>query len=423
MEKDGEHKSRMMITSLAWVKRGYAKAMTEEMIMEEEAKNTDMKESQMEAEGEDGEGEGEDKYNMKNYDEECNIPIFGEDINELMQEDNEADGEGDAEMDPEKFPFEVNDDEDEKEDYAIHKSDALIVTAAAEQDYSNLEVYLYEESTSNLFVHHEIMLNAYPLCLEWIPYVPGNNASFDVKGNYIAVGTFKPGIEIWNLDIIDAVAPLMTLGGETKAAANVPLASMKNKNKQKYFKEGSHFDSILCLSVHPDKPNFLASGSADNTIKIWDLTTQKCVRTIKNHKDKVQVLQWNPIDTNLLLSAGFDGKAVVCNSNNPNEKTYLNFNNTEIESGCWNPKDQYSCFFTFEDGSVKGFDTRNPDKPVFNFQAHEEQCTSIAFSKVVNMMVTVSTDETINVWDLNTVFDEKPFLVQSKNLKIGGLFT
>lgn len=153
------------------------------------------------------------------------------------------------------------------------------------------------------------------------------------------------------------------------------------------------------------------------------MSTQKCVRTIKNHKDKVQVLEWNPNDSNSLLSAGFDGKGVVCNSNNPNEKIYLNFDNTEIESGCWNPRDQYSCFFTFENGAVKGFDTRTPDKPVIDFIAHEQQCTSIAFCKAANMMVTVSTDETINVWDLGTITEGKPLLIQSKNLKIGGLFT
>jgi periodic tryptophan protein 1 len=244
MDTQKEVKSRMMITSLAWVKRGHAKAITVEMLEQEEAKDATLEQSQPESDGE-GEGEGEDqldeKHGMKHYEEEDNIPIFGEDYNELMR----GTGEGDAEMDPEKFPVEIDDDEDEKEDYTIHKQDALIVTAAAEQDYSNLEVYLYEEESSNLFVHHEIMLNAYPLCLEWIPYIPGSNASLAAKGNYLAVGTFKPGIEIWNMDVIDAVEPIMTLGGETKEAANFPLASMKKKNKSKYFTEGSHFDSVL----------------------------------------------------------------------------------------------------------------------------------------------------------------------------------
>lgn len=104
---------------------------------------------------------------------------------------------------------------------------------------------------------------------------------------------------------------MITLGGEKEAGKNMPLASMKRKNKMKYYSDGSHTDAVLCLAVHPTEVNKLASGSADKIIKIWDLSTQKWVRDIKMHKDRVQVLQWNPKDTKMLLSAGFDGKGVV----------------------------------------------------------------------------------------------------------------
>jgi periodic tryptophan protein 1 len=43
------------------------------------------------------------------------------------------------------------------------------VAATAESDHSNLEVYIYEHEKGNMYVHHEVILGAYPLCLEWIP--------------------------------------------------------------------------------------------------------------------------------------------------------------------------------------------------------------------------------------------------------------
>ena len=67
------------------------------------------------------------------------------------------------------YPSELEDSEDEKEDYTIRKTDALIVTATAENDHSNLEIYVYDNKTSDLYVHHEIILASYPLCLEWLP--------------------------------------------------------------------------------------------------------------------------------------------------------------------------------------------------------------------------------------------------------------
>ncbi len=71
------------------------------------------------------------------------------------------------------YPNVLEDSEEEKEDYTIRKSDALIVAATAENDHSNLEVYVYDHKTSDLYVHHEIILSSYPLCLEWLGRLGG----------------------------------------------------------------------------------------------------------------------------------------------------------------------------------------------------------------------------------------------------------
>ena len=51
------------------------------------------------------------------------------------------------------------------------------------------------------------------------------------------MGSISPGIEIWDLDILDAVEPLATLGGEVSAAskadANAPELTEKKKKKKK----------------------------------------------------------------------------------------------------------------------------------------------------------------------------------------------
>lgn len=71
-------------------------------------------------------------------------------------------------VDENDLPDEFSDSEDEKEDYTVRKTDSLLVTATAENDHSNLEVYVYDHKTSDLYVHHEIILSAFPLCLEWL---------------------------------------------------------------------------------------------------------------------------------------------------------------------------------------------------------------------------------------------------------------
>lgn len=103
------------------------------------------------------------------------------------------------------LPDEFSDSEEEKEDYTIRKTDSIIVAATAESDHSNLEVYVYEHEKGNMYVHHEVILGAYPLCVEWISKFQG------AKSNLIAVGTFLPEIEIWNLDS-ESCDPVGVLG-------------------------------------------------------------------------------------------------------------------------------------------------------------------------------------------------------------------
>ena len=118
---------------------------------------------------------------------------------EDMNLEDDVDDAGNNGMDDD-HPSHYSDSSDEKEDYTIRKSDSLIVAATAENDHSSLEVYLYDHKSSDLYVHHEILLGSYPLCIEWL------SSWQQQKTNHIVVGTFLPEIEIWNLDS-EAVEP------------------------------------------------------------------------------------------------------------------------------------------------------------------------------------------------------------------------
>ncbi|KAG1905067.1 uncharacterized protein F5891DRAFT_1275417 [Suillus fuscotomentosus] len=65
-----------------------------------------------------------------------------------------------------------------------------------EDDVSQLEIYVYDESQDNLYVHHDLMLPNFPLCLEWLDFPPtSSEMETDAPpkfGNYIAVDG-RPG--------------------------------------------------------------------------------------------------------------------------------------------------------------------------------------------------------------------------------------
>jgi len=66
--------------------------------------------------------------------------------------------------------------------------------------------------------------------------------------------------------------------------------------------EPGHTDAVIGLAVSRDG-KWLASASADKTVKLWNLTTGKAVRTFNGHTDKVWVVSFAP-----------DGKAIASGS-------------------------------------------------------------------------------------------------------------
>ena len=168
-----------------------------------------------------------------------------------------------------------DDDASDLEDTNLRPGDAMVVVAKTEEDFASLEVHVYEQKTGNLFVHHDIPLPSFPLCLAHGDINPDGGA-----GNYVAVGTFNTGIEIWNLDVLSALEPVCILGGEDTSAAdelmriNMARAASGKKLKKKAgsmgggLRPGSHTDAVMALSWNKVHRQVLASGSADKTVKV-----------------------------------------------------------------------------------------------------------------------------------------------------------
>lgn len=155
------------------------------------------------------------ELDMDNYDEEDDdgIEIFSKGLGTTYYPSND--------VDPYLKDKDGNDSED-LEDMIIKAEDSVIICACNEDDVSHLEIWILEdilEGDRNMFIHHDIMLPAFPLCMAWLdcPIKGGE------KGNFIAVGSMEPAIEIWDLDIMDEVQPSQVLGGIAE----------KNKKKKK----------------------------------------------------------------------------------------------------------------------------------------------------------------------------------------------
>jgi len=65
----------------------------------------------------------------------------------------------------------------------------------------------------------------------------------------------------------------------------------------------------MCLSLNKFQNEYLLSGSADKTVRIWDLEELSSKATYASlHTDKVQAVKWNEINEAIFLSGAYDGK-------------------------------------------------------------------------------------------------------------------
>jgi periodic tryptophan protein 1 len=309
------------------------------------------------------------------------------------------------------------DEEEELKELEILPSDNLIVTCRTEEELSTLEVYVYNDKENNLYVHHDIMLPSFPLAVEWMDY------KTDGQANRVAVGTFEPEIEIWDLDIVDAAFPTLILGSKLDGNGKIIKSKGKKKSKSTTVLPDRHISAVTCLSWNKHHRNLLLSGSADKSIKLWDLETGKAVQSYEHHTDKVVALAWHPTETTVFLSGGYDqgGRVCVLDSRAPGQvQSWLL--GSDVECLAWDPFHPERFFVSTENGLVRCYDARNYSQdPLFTIHAHDAAVSALAINPFVEgLLITGSGDKTVKIWDIR---NGQCKCLASKELEVGKVFT
>ncbi|OAA42678.1 transducin family protein [Metarhizium rileyi] len=454
-----------MITAAQWVPRGFAAPFPKKYTLDEseferiaelaklqlDDAEEDLKEAQ-EEKGSDEESnkanndekmevEGEKPTAETNYDDddlkEYDLEHYDDDDEET---EAHADGTGmgmfgnlkalayhDSNNEDPYITLKDEDDDEEKEDLQILATDNLILSAKVEDELAHLEVYVFEDEGDNLYVHHDIMLPAIPLALEWLDMPVGNSSGEKGgRGNYVAVGTMDPDIEIWDLDTIDCMYPNAILGQGANAEPGEKKKKKSKKSKKAKANDAYHVDAVLSLAANRQHRNLLASASADKTVKLWDLNTTQCAKSYSYHTDKVCSLAWHNTEATALLSGSYDRTVVAADMRAPDAKAPRWGVESDVENVRWDPHDSNYFFVSTENGCIHYHDVRNaPSKPtatksVWTLQAHDESVSSFDINSVIpGFMATGSTDRTVKLWNIQPT---GPSMVVSRNLDVGKVF-
>ena len=419
-----------MITSLTWIPRGAARARPvrfelspEELerikfLATKEKKEQELEENEHCASGATFAAGADDDFDVDTSDLPAALRMDEYDNDDVLVYGEEEETEAFDIMEHGDLALAIDadsDDDEDADDDEILPSDALLVTAMTEDEYSHLEIHLLSED-GNLYVHHDISLPDFPICLAWMdipPFQQADGGQLDV-GNFIAVGTFAPTIEIWNLDVLDPLEPTAALGGYSSELTVKKKSKKTGKTKLKpALLPGSHSDAVMALSWNKTYRQALASGSADKTVKIWDVTSQACSHTFTHHTGKVQSVVWHPQEAWLLATGAFDRTVVLIDCRTGNQSASYEVA-ADIEAMAWDPFLPFHLYCSLEDGQLVCVDVRNSSAPLFSFQAHDETLSSLSFSRgVPGMLATASTDCTVKIWDVDCLHVHSRSVVKS----------
>ena len=162
-----------------------------------------------------------------------------------------------------------------------------------------------------------------------------------------------------------------------------------------------HTDPVFSLAFKPNS-YLLASGSKDNTVRIWDVgdnNNLRHVRTLGGHTGIVWSVAWSP-DGRTLASGSQDGTVRLWNPNNGINFAVLRGHPQKVYCVAWSPDGRILASGS-ADSTVRLW---NPDTHGIRhlLREHTSGVLSLAFHPDGQTLASGSDDNTIRLWNPNT---------------------
>lgn len=285
----------------------------------------------------------------------------------------------------------------------------------------------------------------------WLPRSPARHTlqshrlpitciAFHPVFSSLASGAEDTTIKIWDWELGELER---TVKGHTKSVLDVDyggprggtlLASCSSDLTIKLWDPSDEYKNIRTLPGHdhsvsavrfipsgsagaPLSGNLLVSTSRDRTLRIWDVTTGYCVKTLRGHCDWVRDVAPS-LDGRWLLSVGNDQTARLWDANSGETKNTIPAHDHVIECCAFAPPSAYSHLATLAQmkkppppgSSAEFLATGARDKLIRIWDArgtliktlsgHDNWVRALVFHPGGKYILSVSDDKTIRCWDL-----------------------
>ncbi len=157
-----------------------------------------------------------------------------------------------------------------------------------------------------------------------------------------------------------------------------------------------HEEPVSCIAINPDGLT-MASGSYDNTIKLWDISTGKWKRTLEGHLNAIYSLAFDNEGTKL-ASGSFDATVKLWDVNEGRELLTLVGHRTIVLGIAFSPDGSWIATGS-NDKTIRIWDAKSGEL-VKNLNGEHGAVRCLTFDKEGKQLVSGCEDSTIQIWDL-----------------------
>ncbi|HAZ47338.1 MAG TPA: hypothetical protein DDW76_16615 [Cyanobacteria bacterium UBA11369] len=164
-----------------------------------------------------------------------------------------------------------------------------------------------------------------------------------------------------------------------------------------------HLDTVTTVAFSPT-PTILATGSADNTVKIWQSDTGKLIRTLLGHSDTVNCVAFSPNnngETPPLIASGSGDKTIKIWHLDTGKLIHsLTGHSVTVFSIAFSPDGEMLASAS-GDGTIRLWHP-GTGKLLNVLAGHSDFVESVAFSPSGLSIASGSWDNTIRIWQVST---------------------
>ena len=157
-----------------------------------------------------------------------------------------------------------------------------------------------------------------------------------------------------------------------------------------------HTDDVWCVCFSPDG-KYIASGSDDNTVKLWEVESGKEIRTLTGHTDDVESVSFSP-DGKYIASGSDDNTVKLWEVESGKEIRTFTGHTGYVQSVSFSPDGKYIASGSW-DKTVKLWEVES-GKEIRTLTGHTNDVESVSFSPDGKYLATVSYDDTVILWDI-----------------------